>query len=76
MIDRHIWRKATFTEASRQFPESPFTLPKTHPRILRGCVFDNFPDIGDTRITMELCRSVGSDVNLSQSVLKIKRVIN
>lgn len=36
------------------------------------CVFDNFPNIGDTQITMELCRNIGSVVDLQGTVLKIR----
>lgn len=28
------------------------------------CVFSNFPDIGDTEITAELCRSIGSHISI------------
>lgn len=31
------------------------------------CVFSNFPDIGDTEITAELCRSVGSKISVSKN---------
>ncbi|MEK7640958.1 MAG: UDP-N-acetylglucosamine 1-carboxyvinyltransferase [Patescibacteria group bacterium] len=36
------------------------------------CVLENFPDIGDTKITEELCRSVGSKISREGSVLKIE----
>lgn len=36
------------------------------------CVFKNFPDIGDTRITAELCRMIGSEVSISGNILKIR----
>ncbi len=42
--------------------------------ILTGeeCVLQNFPDIGDTRITQELCRSIGSEITQEGNVLRIK----
>lgn len=36
------------------------------------CVLENFPDIGDVKITEELCRSVGSKISREGSVLKIE----
>lgn len=36
------------------------------------CVFENFPKIGDTEITAELCKNIGSDIQLSGNVLTIK----
>lgn len=36
------------------------------------CMFENFPDIGDAKITEELCRSVGSQLDRDQNVLKIQ----
>ncbi len=35
------------------------------------CVLENFPDIGDAKITEELCRSVGSDIRHDGSSLTI-----
>lgn len=35
------------------------------------CVLKNFPDIGDTEITGELCREIGSEIEISGSELKI-----
>ncbi|MDP3948400.1 MAG: UDP-N-acetylglucosamine 1-carboxyvinyltransferase [bacterium] len=35
------------------------------------CVIDNFPNIGDTEITAELCREIGSSTEISGSELKI-----
>ncbi len=35
------------------------------------CVLENFPDIGDTEITAELCREIGSVTEISGSELKI-----
>lgn len=35
------------------------------------CVIDNFPNIGDTEITAELCREIGSVTEISGSELKI-----
>lgn len=31
------------------------------------CAFSNFPDIGDTEITAELCRSIGSQISVSKN---------
>jgi len=36
------------------------------------CVFENFPNIGDTEITGELCREIGSDIKISGSKLTIQ----
>ncbi len=36
------------------------------------CVFENFPNIGDTEITGELCREIGSDIEISGSKLTIQ----
>ena len=36
------------------------------------CVFNNFPLIGDTQITAELCRSLGSEIVLGGNSLRIK----
>lgn len=36
------------------------------------CVLENFPDIGDAKITEELCLSVGSKIEKRGSVLKIE----
>lgn len=36
------------------------------------CLFENFPDIGDAKITEELCRSVGSQLDRDRNVLKIQ----
>lgn len=36
------------------------------------CVLENFPDIGDTGITKELCESIGSGIKIQDSVLTIK----
>lgn len=36
------------------------------------CIFENFPDIGDTAITAQLCRTLGSEISLSGSTLSIK----
>ena len=36
------------------------------------CVFNNFPLIGDTQITAELCRSLGSEIALNGNSLRIK----
>lgn len=35
-------------------------------------VFENFPNIGDTAITIELCRLIGSKISADGSTLKIK----
>lgn len=41
--------------------------------ILTGdpCILENFPDIGDAKITQELCRSIGSDIDQRGNVLRI-----
>ena len=36
------------------------------------CVLENFPEIGDTGITKELCESVGSKIESGKSFLRIK----
>ncbi len=36
------------------------------------CVLENFPNIGDTEITGELCREIGSEINISSSKLTIQ----
>lgn len=36
------------------------------------CIFDNFPIIGDTEITMDLCRNIGSEISLSGHALTIR----
>ncbi|OGY65807.1 MAG: UDP-N-acetylglucosamine 1-carboxyvinyltransferase [Candidatus Harrisonbacteria bacterium RIFCSPLOWO2_01_FULL_40_28] len=36
------------------------------------CVFDNFPDIGDTHITIEFCKTIGSEIRLEGSRLITK----
>ena len=36
------------------------------------CVFENFPNIGDVEITMELCRHVGSEIKVDGHVVSIK----
>ena len=36
------------------------------------CMLENFPEIGDTAITVELCRSMGSKIFLSKNILKIQ----
>lgn len=36
------------------------------------CLLENFPDIGDAKITEELCRSVGSKMEKSGGVFKIQ----
>lgn len=42
------------------------------------CVFENFPDIGDVKITEELCRSIGSKIERQKNILKIHtpKIIN
>src|SRR3989338_289901 len=35
------------------------------------CVLENFPDIGDAKITEELCRAVGSQISKSGNTLTI-----
>ncbi|MDP3901381.1 MAG: UDP-N-acetylglucosamine 1-carboxyvinyltransferase [bacterium] len=35
------------------------------------CQLENFPNIGDTDITAELCRSVGSKINIENNILSI-----
>ena len=35
------------------------------------CVLENFPAIGDTEITAELCRAIGSEIELAEGILKI-----
>ena len=35
------------------------------------CVLENFPDIGDARITQELCRSIGSEIKINGSTVSI-----
>jgi len=35
------------------------------------CAFGNFPDIGETQITAELCRTIGSGVSISHGTVKI-----
>ncbi len=36
------------------------------------CVLENFPDIGDTRIVIELCKILGSDVAVDGSTVTIR----
>jgi UDP-N-acetylglucosamine 1-carboxyvinyltransferase len=36
------------------------------------CVLENFPQIGDTEITAELCRSLGSEINIKEGTGRIK----
>ena len=36
------------------------------------CTIDNFPDIGDTSVTIELCRKIGSKISFSGSRLEIE----
>jgi len=36
------------------------------------CVFSNFPEIGDTEITAELCEKIGSEIQRSGSILTIR----
>ncbi len=36
------------------------------------CTFTNFPDIGETAITEELCRTIGSHISFEDHVLKIQ----
>lgn len=36
------------------------------------CVLENFPDVGDAKITEELCRSVGSKIEKNGNVLNIQ----
>ena len=36
------------------------------------CVLENFPDIGDVKITEELCRSIGSKIEREKNILKIQ----
>lgn len=36
------------------------------------CVFENFPQIGDVEITAELCRALGSEIEINGDVLRIK----
>ncbi len=36
------------------------------------CVLENFPEIGDTGVVLELCRILGSDISAEGSVVKIK----
>jgi len=36
------------------------------------CVFSNFPQIGETEITTELCEKFGSDIQRSGSVLILR----
>ncbi len=35
------------------------------------CILENFPAIGDARITEELCRSIGSNLEFNEGVMKI-----
>ena len=41
-------------------------------------VLENFPDIGDAKITEELCRSIGSKIEKSGNILKIQtpKIVN
>ncbi len=36
------------------------------------CVLENFPNIGDVEITAELCRDIGSEIEISESRLAIQ----
>lgn len=36
------------------------------------CVFEHFPKIGDTAITLDLCRAIGSEINDEDGVLTIQ----
>jgi UDP-N-acetylglucosamine 1-carboxyvinyltransferase len=36
------------------------------------CVLENFPQIGDTAITAELCHSLGSEINIKERTARIK----
>ena len=37
----------------------------------KPCHLDNFPSIGDTEITAELCREIGSNLEVKGKTLKI-----
>ena len=39
------------------------------------CVFENFPGIGETEITAELCRAVGSDIAIDGSVCEMRTAV-
>ncbi|MEK7193832.1 MAG: UDP-N-acetylglucosamine 1-carboxyvinyltransferase [Patescibacteria group bacterium] len=36
------------------------------------CILENFPQIGDTEITAELCRSIGSKIDVREGTARIK----
>ena len=36
------------------------------------CILNNFPNIGDTEITAELCKSLGSVISIENNSLQIK----
>ncbi len=38
------------------------------------CVLEHVPDIGDVRITMELCRLIGSETEFRDGILKIQTI--